>query len=161
MTRFEDPAWTYHTILELPNGGILAQGGYYSVPIKGFDVVMYTAAEFEPPPDPGTNTYEMSGIARFPTTLNYWAPNLDTENLAHAKQMSKAAKVAAAVIYKHLKEGKRVLCTCAQGRNRSGLANGFALRKFGMTGDEAVRLIQEKRPTALTNELFCKMIRES
>jgi hypothetical protein len=48
----------------------------------------------------------------------------------------------------------KVLVHCSMGRNRSGLVNGCILWLDGMSGADAVKLIQEKRPGALTNPVF-------
>lgn len=52
------------------------------------------------------------------------------------------------------KAGQKVLVHCTAGRNRSGLVNGCILWLDGMSGIEAVKLIQEKRPGALVNTVF-------
>ncbi len=52
------------------------------------------------------------------------------------------------------KAGKKVLVHCTQGKNRSGLVNGCILWLNGMNGEEAVKLIQTKRPGALFNPVF-------
>lgn len=48
----------------------------------------------------------------------------------------------------------KILTHCSMGRNRSGLINGCILSLDGMYGPEIVKLIQEKRPGALTNTTF-------
>lgn len=53
-----------------------------------------------------------------------------------------------------------VLVHCQAGLNRSGLVVATALIKSGMTADEAIALIQEKRsPAALCNTSFVKHLR--
>jgi protein-tyrosine phosphatase len=52
------------------------------------------------------------------------------------------------------KADQKVLVHCSMGRNRSGLVNGCILWLDGMSGVEAVKLIQEKRPGALVNPVF-------
>lgn len=50
---------------------------------------------------------------------------------------------------------RRVLITCAQGRNRSGLVSGITLyRLTDLSGEQVVRHIQKLRPGALTNDDF-------
>jgi protein-tyrosine phosphatase len=57
------------------------------------------------------------------------------------------------------RRGGVVLVTCHQGRNRSGLIVGFALRMLGKTPKEAVALIRAKRgPLALSNRSFVEAI---
>jgi len=50
--------------------------------------------------------------------------------------------------------GWRCLIHCAEGHNRSGLIVGLTLRELGMSGADAVALIQAKRPGALGNQVF-------
>lgn len=53
--------------------------------------------------------------------------------------------------------GKRVLVTCAQGRNRSGLVTGLALGKITlMSHDQIIALIRRRRgiPGVFSNEAF-------
>jgi hypothetical protein len=59
------------------------------------------------------------------------------------------------------KKGDKVLVHCTAGRNRSGLVNGCILWLDGMSGIEAVKLIQEKRPGALVNPVFRNYLENS
>lgn len=52
------------------------------------------------------------------------------------------------------KHEEKVLVHCSMGRNRSGLVVGCILSLGGIRGPEIVKLIQEKRPGALTNAIF-------
>ena len=49
---------------------------------------------------------------------------------------------------------KNLLVHCAAGHNRSGLVNGVILTLKGMSGKEAIELIQSKVPGALVNRVF-------
>lgn len=51
-------------------------------------------------------------------------------------------------------KGATVGIHCKFGRNRSALLMGEVLRLSGMSGPEAVRLIRERRPGALSNDTF-------
>lgn len=65
------------------------------------------------------------------------------------------AYMAAVEVAQAVSDGKRVLVTCVQGRNRSGLVNGIALHMLtGVSGCDAARFIQQRRTTALTNQKF-------
>jgi len=67
---------------------------------------------------------------------------------------STATQVARAV-----RRGQRVLVTCMQGRNRSGLVDGIALHLLtGSSGCAAADYIRRRRPTALTNEAFARAL---
>jgi protein-tyrosine phosphatase len=48
----------------------------------------------------------------------------------------------------------KVLVHCTQGVNRSSLVNGYILYLSGMNGTDIVKLIRDKRPGALTNQVF-------
>jgi len=51
-----------------------------------------------------------------------------------------------------------VYTVCQHGMNRSGLLAGLLLRELGMSGHEAVELIMSKRPGALSNQAFRRLI---
>ncbi len=56
--------------------------------------------------------------------------------------------------------GDKVLIHCSMGRNRSGLIMGCILRLIPMKGPDIVKLIQEKRPGSLTNQIFYDFLSE-
>ena len=63
-------------------------------------------------------------------------------------------KVADAVL-----QGKRVLVTCQQGINRSGLVTSLALwRLTGMAGGDVVAHVRAARPIALRNQGFVRAL---
>lgn len=65
------------------------------------------------------------------------------------------ARSAAMLAAQEVRRGGRVLITCAQGRNRSGLVSALVLRRlYGLTGDQAVHHIRGCRLGALTNSAF-------
>ncbi len=55
----------------------------------------------------------------------------------------------------------RVLVTCMQGRNRSGLVSALMLIRLGATADAAIRSIRRARVNALTNEQFVLLLRSA
>jgi protein-tyrosine phosphatase len=57
-----------------------------------------------------------------------------------------------------IKNGYRVLSHCGMGHNRSALLAGLILIYLGMTGEDAVALLQRKRQGALYNEVFAKYL---
>jgi hypothetical protein len=70
-------------------------------------------------------------------------------------RVTRAAAQAATVI----KKGGRVLVTCAAGLNRSGLVSALTVRHLtGMSGDEAVRVVQNARSHALHNPYFVRLL---
>lgn len=76
--------------------------------------------------------------------------DLDEHDLAHA--------VGAA--YRDWSRGKRVLIRCQAGWNRSGLITALVLLLKGLTPDEAIDLLRERRSSyALCNDHFVTWIR--
>ena len=64
----------------------------------------------------------------------------------------------AALIGEHVLAGKKVLVTCNEGRNRSGLVVGLAVHAMtGMSGRDIVALIRKQR-VKLSNALFANIL---
>lgn len=60
-----------------------------------------------------------------------------------------------------VRDGKRVLCRCQAGLNRSSLVAALAMVRLGYHQDAAIELIRRKRsPRALFNEHFQRYIAE-
>ena len=127
----------------LVNGPWLAQG---SAPPPGvqipFDVIVLAAMEYQTPELPGYH------VMRVPLDDSGPPPNAWERTLI---------RTAAREIADHVRAGRRVLCTCWQGRNRSGVLAGLALRELGLPGIEAVRRIRAARD-GLTNPHFHAMV---
>lgn len=71
------------------------------------------------------------------------------------------ACLAAHHVARHVLRDERVLVTCMQGRNRSGLVDALALvMVLGCAGREALEQVQIARPNALTNPAFARFLRE-
>ncbi len=75
---------------------------------------------------------------------------------------AKQAVRAAGKVMSWTREGLRVLVTCFEGRNRSGLISAIALcRGYGMSPESAIASIRKARgPHALSNKQFVKFILE-
>jgi protein-tyrosine phosphatase len=126
----------------LTEGPWLAQG---SAPPVGsylpFDVIVLSAREYQP------------------NLLGYYVmhvPLRDSEPPPSARDRLRI-QVAAHEIANHMRNGLRVLVTCWQGRNRSGVLAGLALRELGTSGIEAAKMIRELRD-GLTNPHFYRMV---
>jgi len=64
-----------------------------------------------------------------------------------------------AVAKTYRRGGLRILTTCAQGRNRSGLVNALALVELGLRPKDAIHAIRMARgPSALSNAWFVQLI---
>ena len=126
----------YHYLL--PN---LAQGSapppFISIP---FDVVVLSAMEYQPP---------MPGYTVMNVPLDDGPPP--------DKPTRMRIRRAAREIADHVRWGRRVLVTCWQGRNRSGVLAGLAMVDLGVPPLHAVHRIRRLR-NGLTNELFRAMV---
>ena len=124
-------------------GGRLAQG---SVPPDGvrvpFDVIVLAAMEFQNVRLPG---YE---VIRAP---------LDDSGPPPTRTERAIIRDTAARIARRIRAGKRVLVTCHQGRNRSGVLSGLAMVDLGLSRQEAIYRIRTYR-NGLTNPYFRAMV---
>lgn len=126
----------------------------------GFTMVVLCAEEYQPPHLllPWMGVPLRSDVPPFPGVETVYAPNDDNGRPPTRDQLriaiNAADRVAAA-----LRAGGKVLVTCVQGRNRSGLVSAIALHKFlGISGLQAIAVVKRARPTALTNEGFCEVL---
>lgn len=113
---------------------------------RGFHTLVLCAKEYQPP------SVIYSGIKVI------HAPNDDNGKPITSSELQIAIK-AASMVAKDVANGKNVLVTCMQGRNRSGLVTAISLVKLtGMSGKQAVRLVKNRRQNALTNPVFCQFL---
>lgn len=118
--------------------------------LLGIDVLILCAEELQPPD------------ASYPYVMVLRARLDDTMKLP-VKSLLEANDVALAAAHLIRRQGSRVLVTCAQGRNRSGLVAGLILCKTtGCSGAEAAKIIQTRRRAphgpALTNTHFVDIL---
>jgi protein-tyrosine phosphatase len=112
------------------------------------DFLVLAALEHQPRVPAGLDGCRISLEDRLP-------PTAELERLIRAGADDVARDVA-----RRLKRGHRVLVTCAQGLNRSGLVSGLALRQLGFDGGRAVELVRRARGRdALSNPAFAAMVR--
>lgn len=114
---------------------------------RDFSVVVLCAKEYQPPArlfDPGVVVVH--------------APNDDTCTRYPTDEEFRLADDASDLVADALCDRKKVLVTCAMGLNRSGLVSALALVKGGFSPQEAVELIRKKRPGALGNPYFARLI---
>lgn len=90
----------------------------------------------------------------FLTSYVYW-PIKDEEKLPDLAQLDAIAS------YAHLSRNgnSNILVHCYAGVNRASLINCIILHKAGWSGKNAIKLIREKRPGALTNQTFVNYIK--
>jgi len=119
----------------------LAQG---SAPPLGarvpFDTVVLAAVEYQP---------ELPGYDVLRVPLDDGPP---PDALTRA-----AIRDGARAIAREVRSGRRVLVTCWQGRNRSGVLAGLALVELGVPGLQAATLIRLLR-NGLSNPHFLRMV---
>lgn len=125
-----------HQGSEPPQGSTLRRAG--------FDVVVLCAMEIQPPSSAFVGVEVLHyGIDDGPVTAELW---------------SRAKRAARAVAHR-IRKGKRVLVTCAQGRNRSGLVVALALRELtGRSGHRIVAHVRSLRTNALANPYFVRAL---
>lgn len=70
-----------------------------------------------------------------------------------------AGIVASRIVAQAVKDGQRVLVTCAAGLNRSGLVSALSLLRMGHSPSEAVMLVRHARGQwALSNKTFERVV---
>lgn len=120
-----------------PEGPALAQAGFTSL--------FLCAQEIQP------------SSRRFPGLRYVTRAGIDDAELSPGEW--EVAQRAGHLAARHVRGGEKVLLTCAQGRNRSGLVAALTLHDLlGLSGPEAVRYVQRRRPWALMNESFVRAL---
>ncbi len=110
----------------------------------GYDVIILCADEFQP----------AAHIIASPGVHVVHAPN-DDSDVPLNRQQAMAAIAASNVAAQGFRAGKKVLVSCMQGRNRSGLVMALAIhRLYGMSGERCRAYVRARRPNALTNPSF-------
>ncbi len=159
-----------------PKRGTLWQGGLDDVvsPTTHYDVIVLCADEFQPDLDDLSRTWQtghqpgLDDLSRTwqtghqpeaslvvkPGTEVVHAPNDDSEKPLTREQVTLAIQAARRVARAYA-QGKQVLISCMQGRNRSGLVTALTLHLlYGLSGDKARAFIRSRVPNALTNPHF-------
>lgn len=130
---------SYHYLMP---GPWLAQGSAPRPDARlPFDVIVLAAMEYQP--------LEMPGYHVLHVPLDDGPPPSQVDR--HLIRRT-AHEIADRIRHK-----ERVLVTCWQGRNRSGVLAGLALRDLGLSGTEAARRIRKAR-NGLTNPHFHAMV---
>jgi protein-tyrosine phosphatase len=127
-------------------GGLYIAGAPHGNPAtEGFDAVVLCAMEYQP-----KMTYGIEVIR---------APMIDDKINDHTIEIAAAA---AARVAELLEQNKKVLVTCIEGRNRSGLVAAMALINEGMDGKEAISLVRKRRRSSkppLANPYFVDFLK--
>lgn len=80
----------------------------------------------------------------FPHVAVHYAP-LDDADRPLDPAEERAALDAGANVVRLLRSGRRVLVTCSEGRNRSGLVVAIALVQLGFDPEQSIALVRTKR----------------
>jgi protein-tyrosine phosphatase len=95
------------------------------------------------------------GVPQVPNQMLYiYFPIEDMPELPDLEKLHSLARMSARLVGC----GYKVLAHCGMGHNRSALVAGLILRYLGMSGEEVVSLIREKRHGALYNKAFAEYI---
>jgi protein-tyrosine phosphatase len=114
----------------------------------GFDMVVLCAEELQPEPDQIV----------LPGVTVILAPNDDSGGPFTRDQQIIAWRAAHAVASAYKKKA-RILVSCFQGRNRSGLVMAMALHLLtGESGEHCMRLVRIKVPGAIGNLAFSEYL---
>jgi protein-tyrosine phosphatase len=112
-----------------------------------FGLVVFCAEEYQP----SAESFAPAQVLHCPLNDD-GSPMLAAE---WDRARATAVRVAAAV-----HAGVRVLVTCHQGRNRSGLVSALALRGLtGWPGERCIATVRAARPHALLNQYFLEALR--
>lgn len=94
------------------------------------------------------------GIPNMPNSLIYIYFPFDDQDLPDLVKLHSLGRLAAELIASK----RAVLVHCAMGLNRSPLMAGVAMTYLGMSGVEALSMLQEKRVGALYNKTYAQYL---
>jgi protein-tyrosine phosphatase len=95
------------------------------------------------------------GVPEVPNQLLYiYYPIEDMPELPDLEKLLTIARMGAQLV----NSGYKLLAHCGMGHNRSALVAGLILRYLGMSGDEVVSLLRERRQGALYNKAFADYV---
>jgi len=88
-----------------------------------------------------------------------YAPLDDDFDEPPPRDVLRGAVYAGRMVALRLAERRKVLVTCWQGKNRSGLVSAIGLHlHLGISGKAAARIVQTRRKGALRNPQFCTLL---
>jgi len=95
------------------------------------------------------------GVPEVPNQMLYiYYPIEDMPELPDLEKLLTIAHMGAQLVNR----GYKLLAHCGMGHNRSALVAGLILRYLGMSGDEVVSLLRERRQGALYNKAFADYV---
>lgn len=93
-------------------------------------------------------------IPTMPNHVLYLYYPIYDEDLPDIHKLHAVARLGASMV----ESGHKVLSHCGMGFNRSALVAGLILHHLGVPGPDVVRLLRQKRPGALFNEVFAEYL---
>ena len=93
-------------------------------------------------------------IPTLPNHVLYIYYPIYDEDLPDMHKLQAVARLGASMV----EAGHRVLSHCGLGYNRSALVAGLILYNLGLPGPEAVRILRDRRPGALFNDVFAEYL---
>lgn len=114
---------------------------------RGFDILVLCASEYQP----ASSEFQGIRVIHIPFEDDFEDPP--------SHQTLQRIFKASWFLTSQIKAGKKALVTCWAGHNRSGLVSGMTLHHMlGMSGKDAIQLIQKKRKGALSNPVFRSLL---
>ncbi len=129
---------------------------------KGFSTLVLCAFEYQPPrtfPPMVAALPGMRAMNPWPGVEVIYAPNDDDFENPPSRETLRLALQAGRRVAVRLAEGRKVLVTCWQGKNRSGLVSALGLYfHLGISGKAATRMVQTRRTGGLRNPKFVELL---
>jgi len=129
---------------------------------QGFSTLVLCAHEYQPPRVFPSMIAAQPGLRDadpWPGVEVIYAPLDDDFEEPPPRDVLRGAVYAGRMVAQRLAERSKVLVTCWQGRNRSGLVSAIGLHlHLGISGKAAARIVQTRRKGALRNPQFCALL---
>ena len=125
--------------------------------VNGFSTLVLCAQEFQPPHIIPPHLGAMRGLRManpWPGVEVIYAPNDDDPYTPPPKETLRGAIRAGRIVAERLSQNRKVLVTCWQGRNRSGLVSALGLFfHLGIPGEQATEIVQRRRTGVFVDPL--------
>lgn len=129
---------------------------------RGFSTLVLCAMEYQPPHSVHPHFAMVPGV----TSANPWpgvevvyAPQDDDFENPPPREVLRLAIKAGRIVAARLADKRKVLVTCNQGKNRSGIVSALGLHfHLGISGEAATRIVQTKRTGGLRNPQFIECL---
>lgn len=130
---------------------------------RGFSTLVLCAYEYQPPftyPEDAAMLIGIRASNPWPGVEVVYAPNDDDVVNKPSRETLRLALRAGRIVAARLAQKRKVLTTCWQGRNRSGLVSALGLYfHLGISGEAATKIVQLRRSGGLRNPVFCDILK--